>query len=933
MLKETVNMMKNREKLNTTALNIALGLPGMSSVLSDTDLLKVRIVAVVSSGLSMFVGLFSIYFMYNYDHRKKLFRHELIFFLIICDFIKALILLLYPIIILINSKLYASPPMIHTLGWFTQFATEGSDFAIGIFAIHFALLIFKPNWKWRNNKSGNMEGGLYKYRNFIWPITLLIPAIMASLVFIDFNVIDYVDPSTVNIVINNDDLASHFKPRRGGYKPWSVWSYLPARPVWYKYVLSWGPRYFLILMIIGIYVSIYIYVLRETRRIKEQFHEFNDSSKNSRTDINKDLPWYRRYITTPIYKTLHLLMLIITFNLDMTSDESIESRRSYSIITMYNRNNSQQDSVTIKPVQPLPPAMNANHRQNNEEVISLKSFDFKNATAAGGSGEDEFNYPPKQIEIDSQINNNNNNTSVLDSPNRRSSLRKVVSEITKNGSSISSITTNDNDTTSDEVQLQERAQSYIRNDDLEQQCNTKSNPTTSIVTDNNNPTTIDNNNNDDSGNNENVMFQKMDTGEPAVNISDLQDQFRRQNYANMKKKRAQIQRNLRTIFIYPFSYILIWTFPIAADISQTHHEMYFGPIMWLTYMDTFIRPMSCLVHSFVFIFKEKPWKYSWDKVEGKILMDRYMLRGEIGEDEMDSLCQSSAGKRGWYYRSTWNKKKCWKHQDDSIKVFFWYIGRFFKCIFHLRKPTFYDNCNDDLYWNRYYYLDRDTGYPRSYMGSSSDSGASSNMSTLNHHHPTTDNKVSPRSSRQHMETISHNYTFDNSSRNNQSHYTNHSQMVTSPEVRIPWYWRLLHYLPMLGGIDLDELNRAVRLKYTNDDDDFVIPGLSFALNTTGGKKKSVSAASKNNKKANIPHNKFNHSHSQRPSTKTRKSYIKNDGSRDLASPAGPHSGNRTSSLALNNKQHYNSTSGKSNNQTEEGEVDLLAFLNDPTTFR
>lgn len=912
-----------KDKLNTTALNMALGLPGLSSVLSDWELKRVRVVAVVSSGLSLIVGLFAIFCIYNYDHRKKLFRHELIFFLIICDFIKALILLLYPIIILINPKLYASPVMIQTLGWFTQFATEGSDFAIGFFAIHFALLIFKPNWKWKNQKSRNMEGGLYKYRHFIWPITLLIPAVMASLVFIDFNVIDYVDPATVNIIIRNVETAENFRPRRGGYKPWSAWSYLPARPVWYKYVLSWGPRYFLILMIIGIYVSIYAYVLRETRKIKEQYRDISESGENSKADTEKDLPWFKRCVTKPLFKTLHFLGLLITFKLEMAGDDSIESRRSFSIITTYGRNNSQQESITMKPIQPLHPITNNNANDDHNNVLkSLNSFDFKNATTTGGSGDDEQNHPPKQIQTTNT--NNNNNTSAFGLPNKRNSLRKGITEMTENGSPISSMTTNGDDTSSDDIQLQERVQSHLRNDDIEIMGNNETNTTAANDT---NPNTNTNSN----GNTDNVMFQKMDTGEPAANISDLQNQFRKQNYANMKKKRVQIQRNLRAIFIYPFSYILIWTFPIAADISQTHHEMYYGPILWLTYIDTFIRPMSCLIHSFVFIFKEKPWKYSWDKVEGKILMDRYMLRGEIGEDEMDNLCQSSAGKRGWYYRSTWNKKKCWKHQNNPIKLVCWYIGRFFHCIFHLKKPNFYDNCNDDLYWNRYYYLDRDTGYPRSYIGLSSDSGASSNISTFNNQRPITDHKVSPRSSRHHLETISHNYTSDNSSRNNQSHYTNRSQIVTSPEVRVPWYWRLLHYFPMLGGIDLDELNRAVRLKYTNDDDDFVIPGLSFVLNTPGCKRKSPPTTT-NNKKANIPKNNFNHSNSRNSNQKTKKSYLTNDSSRKSASPAGPRSGNHTS-LALNNKQNNKYTAGKSNTQTEEShEVDLLDFLNDPSVF-
>lgn len=892
ILDKVVHKVRDVDKLNTTTLNMALGLPGMSSVLSNGELLRVRVVTVVSSGLSMFVGFFSIYYMYNYDHRKKLFRHELIFFLIICDFIKALILLLYPIIVLINPSLYASPAMIHTLGWFTQFATEGSDFAIGFFAIHFALLIFKPNWKWRNRRSGNMEGGLYKYRNFIWPTTLLIPAVMASLVFIDFNTLDPIDPDSVNIVLHNDEYASHFKPRRGGYKPWSAWCYLPARPVWYKYVLSWGPRYFLILMIIFIYLSIYIYVVRETRRIKEQFYEFDEARNTRREEMEKNLPPFKKYFLNPVSKTLNLLILILTFNLDLSSDDSIESKRSYSITTLYTRNNSQQDSVAPKRhSQPMLPPANNSTTKDKEELISLRSFNFHNATNAGGKGED-VSYPPKTSSISSNS-----------APNR-SSLGKIVSEINDNGSSLSSETTNDNDTTSDEIHLQERPQSYVRteyNDGNEHD-------------------------NTDSTKRDTVVFEDTNVEQPTVDISAVQDQFRRENYANMKRKRAQIQKNLRAIFIYPFSYILIWTFPIAADISQTHHEMVYGPIMWLTYIDTFIRPMSCFIHSFVFIFKERPWKYSWDKVEGKILLDRYMLRGEIGEDEMDNLCQSTMGRRGWYYRSTWNKRKCWKHQGSSIKLWLWYIGKFFQCIFTLKKPNYYDNCDDNLYWNRYYYLDRDAGYPRSLLGSASDSGASSNISTLNNQ-PLNDNKMSSHASSHHMETVSHNYTFDNSSRNNQSHYsTHHIPVETKPAVDIPWYWTLLHSLPMLHGVDLDELNRSVRLKYTNDDDDFVIPGLNLALNTNGNKKTTTNSPN-TDKKANI-HNKQSNNYNK---SRSKKSYPRYGSSSRKTYTPGIHSNNnRSSSIALKNQKNRLSSEQEGTKGNTNGEVDLLAFLNDPS---
>ena len=886
-----LNIIEMNKKINTTTLNLALGLPGMCSVFTNNQLLKIRIVAVVSSSLSSCIGICAIYLLYNYDHRKKLFRHELITFLIICDFIKALILLLYPIILLIDNRAYASPSMIQTLGWFTQFATEGSDFAIGFFAIHFALLIFKPNWKWRNKKSGNIEGGLYKYRQFIWPITLLFPAIMASLAFIDYNVIDYVNLSTVNIVDYNDEYAGAFVPRRGGYKPWSAWSYLPARPLWYKYVLSWGPRYFLILMIIAIYVSIYIYVLRETKKIKEQFHPINGVNDIINEDLNKHSSFFKRRIIDPVHKALRILLLIATFNLDLSSDDSMEPERSYSANSLYAGHNSKQGSNTDNNLnQPLQPTalkkLNVK-KDNNGKIISLKSFIFSDSNTADDKG-NAVEYPPRENEGDITTSGN-------DSPvSQDCSIRKIVSKITDNRTSNSSFSTNKNETISTETKLQENPLIHnIENND-------PNNTTTTSHTDDDNNTNTK---------------QEIVSNNSSINISDLQNQLLKENYAALKKRRAQIQRNLKMIFIYPVSYILIWIFPIAADVSQTHHEMIYGPILWLTYVDTFVRPMSCLVNSCVFILRERPWRYSWKKVEEKNLIDKYMLKGEIGEEEMQKLCESKSGRHGWYYRSMWRKKHCWKHQNNSLKRCLWYVGRFFKRILTFKKIDFYDNCNDELYWSKFYYLDRDAGYPKTRIDSSSECGLCSNVSSSTSQDRNNGQRTIPQLGACHNAPfLSHNQEFNNTKA---SLYNSPRKELVS-EVFVPWYWRMLHLLPLAGGIDLDELNRSVKLKYANNDDDFIIPGLSFAVNSDKIVEKNTTA--------NISHNRDNSPFDEPKSERLYNS--KNHVGRN--SPPTTHSNNNhITSLRLNSNQPPKQSSNRlDNTPEEEGEVDLLAFLND-----
>lgn len=234
--------------VNTTTVNQLLGLPGMFSTFVAKDLRGLRILALTASSASIVACTASIFFLVNIDRRKRVFRHDLVFFLIICDLVKALVLMIYPLVILVRNDVYADPRFFNTLGWFTAYCVEGADLAIFFFAIHFALLIFLPSWKWRRSGSRKMEGGLYGVRKYIWPITALVPVLLASLAFINFQLLDFEElVNGTTVILDNDNYHFRYDARLGGYKPYSAWCYLPPYPVWYKLVLSWGPRYFIII--------------------------------------------------------------------------------------------------------------------------------------------------------------------------------------------------------------------------------------------------------------------------------------------------------------------------------------------------------------------------------------------------------------------------------------------------------------------------------------------------------------------------------------------------------------------------------------------------------------------------------------------------------------------------------------------------------------
>ena len=197
-----------------------------------------RLLAIISSTMSIFAGIIGIYFFLAIDYKKRVFRHQLIFFLILYDCIKALFLLLYPARVVAKASVYYDLNFCKVVGFFTALSIEGSDIAILSFAIHIALLVFKPNQTVKRGMS--YEGGLFRYRYYVYAISILLPILLASLAFINGM----------------------------GYEPLTNWCYMPTRPLWYRLVLSWIPRYLIIISIFVIYGCVYHHVTRQYSNVR-----------------------------------------------------------------------------------------------------------------------------------------------------------------------------------------------------------------------------------------------------------------------------------------------------------------------------------------------------------------------------------------------------------------------------------------------------------------------------------------------------------------------------------------------------------------------------------------------------------------------------------------------------------------------------------------
>lgn len=746
------NAAENIHDWNTTTVNVLLGLPGMFSTFNTGQLLRLRCVAIVGSSLSIIVGIISIYYLVNLDKRRKVFRHDLILFLIVCDLLKAMILMIYPVAILANDTVYAKPAFFNTLGWFTAYSIEGSDIAIFVFAIHFALLIFKPNRKWKNKRTGNMEGGLYNKRAFIWPVTALIPSILASLAFINYNKY-YEHPDEASVVLDNNSFNFPDEPRVGGYKPWSAWCYLPPKPYWYKLVLSWGPRYFLMIFIVGTYISIYVFVSSKMIKIRKQLDDFRHQS----SEVEDNPPTLTKYFLLPVLSILRGIANFLSLSLeDPRGDESDisfkNSDRGSSATPM------KYDDSTSRGMNQGIQILSYDKTRNESKLAHKLPYDI-------GSSHN-LNYPKERSDSNDEYHHRlEHHSAESESEIETSRADQILHELNRNSPEFSgdgilsaSIVPDGDDHRADEevemINLKYEAQ----------------------------------------------LKKKLCQGEK---VDEVKKSFQRQTYADLKRRRAHIQKNLRSIFIYPCSYIATWLFALIADCLQYRYEESHGPVVGISYIDTFCRPLSALINGLVYLYRERPWRYSWDKIESKVIEDKYQLKGEIGEKAILELCNNKWGRRGWFYRGRSMKLECWRYKSQWWKRAAWYIYRTLKGIKKLRFD-YTDNCHDFAYWDSYY-----LGRNSNSISSGSDAISRNGRN------------------KQFLDMRSQSYPLDSSS----SEYPGRSH-PTEPQCSIGFvkcniFWRIVHSFPMLHGVDLDELDRKIKLRY--QDDNFVIPGLEFAL--------------------------------------------------------------------------------------------------------
>lgn len=135
--------------------------------------------------------------------------------------------------------------------------TLASDYAVFVMAIHSAIQVFNPSVV-------VSADGLYPYRRYVYIGALVLPVLMASLAFVN--------------------------PRQA-YVSQGAFCTLPIRPFWYRLALTWVPRYFIVLTILGLAIAIYTHVGFEFRAFANADTSFQSLRTSSGSAITtNDVP-------------------------------------------------------------------------------------------------------------------------------------------------------------------------------------------------------------------------------------------------------------------------------------------------------------------------------------------------------------------------------------------------------------------------------------------------------------------------------------------------------------------------------------------------------------------------------------------------------------------------------------------------------------------
>lgn len=224
-------------------------------ILTPHETYSLHIASVVAASMSIIAGVLASYW---FVRMRRSFRHDLIMLLIGSDMFKACWFLLFPAVELVHGTVAPDSIFCNVSGFFLVMSMNASDLAVALITLHTALYIFRG------------EQGLYPFRKYAYPVIFIFPSLLAGLAFVN----------------------------KTAYTNTGQFCWLPVEPMWTRLLLSWVPRYFIFASILGISLSLYIYI----RILMKRFERVKDAQQEDVTlrDSRSEPPTHKTWeLTAP----------------------------------------------------------------------------------------------------------------------------------------------------------------------------------------------------------------------------------------------------------------------------------------------------------------------------------------------------------------------------------------------------------------------------------------------------------------------------------------------------------------------------------------------------------------------------------------------------------------------------------------------------------
>ncbi|KAK0726339.1 G protein-coupled glucose receptor regulating Gpa2-domain-containing protein [Apiosordaria backusii] len=536
----------------------------------------------------------------------------LILLLVQSDFVKALAFVVFPLVSLYWGTIESDSAFCQFSGFALAIGIESSDVAILLIALHSVMYIFRP------------KSGLYPHRHIAYLVFYLFPVSTACLAFINGN----------------------------GFENVGHYCYLRTDNGWSRLALSWIPRYLICASIIGIYAFIYLYI----RKRMDDYGRRSSSSLphpqglSAGEETHQQHHQHRRQLSSPILTlpriSYHGLIPSTPSSKRTSTSDTINlvktrqmSASTVSTVRVEDTRNTESSFAAGSPSRPSgshprrPIQWNwggFNQATTSPDVSIDDTHDPLSAVDPGLSTPPPATLassPPSSAPLmhQQQQQKSPRRATILSDPypaslpsgtffNQplRSNCPTHPSSLDADGHSPCSTGNTKNNSISKRILSLPNIFTMLRGGPS----NRSSAADTLMSGATIHSTALTNS----AGN--------YPVGATYLNASTLA--FEPAGGSDVSKNREKIRRQLRSLFVYPLMYMIIWTFPFISHVMGYDDSVKKNDPQWLLIMGILSLSVQGMVDCMLFAIREQPWRHARGRKVGEVVRKRlgyYFGRG------------------------------------------------------------------------------------------------------------------------------------------------------------------------------------------------------------------------------------------------------------------------------------------------------------------